>query len=241
MAVFETTEELEIKVTENHRLKSMSSVKEALLLASPWPPPPSNQLNNNKYFVSQVQSNLSSSQQNYNQVAAVESTISYAVETSTITSSQAVAAVNKYFVSNVSLLSIENVTNNMPSTVSTAKTRSKPTVNPLSALHKNKTVQQQHHHHHQHGKTNGSASTGRTHFQIAQKQLTLSKNIRTEPPPMLNHILDSLSVSNSKHLHHDHRFVTHESKKKIRFRKCFMYIFNETNIIGKVFSIFLRV
>ncbi|XP_031616877.1 putative uncharacterized protein DDB_G0268364, partial [Contarinia nasturtii] len=233
VAIFKTTEALEVKVTENHQLKSMSSIKEALLLASPWPPPPVNQLNN-KYFVNQVQSNLSSSQQNSNQVTEAESTIPYAVETSTITTSQAVAAVNKYFVSNASLLSIENVTHNSFSTVSSSKTLSKTTLNPLSILNKNKTVQQQqqHHHHQQHGKTNGSTSTGRTHFQIAQKQLTLSKNIRTEPPPMLNHILDSLSVS---HLHHDHRFVHMKVK---RFRKCFVYILNGTHIIDKVFSAF---
>lgn len=176
------------------------------MLASPLPPPVANQLNN-KYFVNQVQSNLSNSLQNIDQT--VISNAHGIVETSTIATSQASVGINKYFVNNVSLLSIENVTpNGGPSTLlppsSFSKSRFKTTVNPLSASNKNKTVQ---HHHHHHGKTNGSTSTGRTHFQIAQKHLTLSKNIRTEPPPMLNHILDSLSVSNSKHLHHDHRFV----------------------------------
>lgn len=168
----------------------MSSIKEA----SPWPP---NQLNN-KYFVNQVQSNLSIQLQNSNQTIELNG---QAVETSTIATSQAAAGFNKYFVSNVSLLSTENVTHHESSTLLPSKTRFKTTTNPLTAS-KNKTVQ----HHHHHGKTNGSAI--RTHFQIAQKQLSLSKNIRTEPPPMLNHILDSLSVSNSKHLHHDHRFVS---------------------------------
>lgn len=65
-------------------------------------------------------------------------------------------------------------------------------------------------HQHYNVKVNGSTNrTGSTHFQIAQKQLILTKNVHTEPPPMLNHILDSLSVSNSKHLHHDSRFVFH--------------------------------
>lgn len=182
----------------------MSSMNEAVMLASPWPPPVANQLNN-KYFVNQVQSNSNSPLQNSNQTVA--SSAYGIVETSTIATSQVAVGGNKYFVSNVSLLSIESVTQSSgPSTLSSSsssKTRSKATVNPLSASNKNKTVQ----HHHHRGKTNGSSSTGRTHFQIAQKQLTLSKNIRTEPPPMLNHILDSLSVSNSKHLHHDHRFV----------------------------------
>lgn len=179
------------------------------MLASPWPPPVvANQLNN-KYFVNQVQSNLSAALQESNQTVA--SNAHDSVETSTIASSQVVAPANKYFVSNLSLLSLEDVTPS-PSTLAPShsspsplsKSRFKATVNPLTASNKNKTIQQHHHHH---GKTNGSTSGGRTHFQIAQKQLTLSKNIRTEPPPMLNHILDSLSVSNSKHLHHDNRFV----------------------------------
>lgn len=184
----------------------MSSIKEALLLASPWPPPASNQLNN-KYFVNQVQSNLSSTLESSNRQATM---MESDVDTSTVTTSRASVENHKYFVSNVSLLTLENVTDSESSTLS-PKSRFKTTSNPLSMANKNKTVQQlqqqQHHHHHHHGKTNGSTSANRTHFQIAQMQLSLSKNIRTEPPPMLNHILDSLSVSNSKHLHHDHRFV----------------------------------
>lgn len=169
------------------------------MLVSPWPPP-SNQLNN-KYFVNQVQSNLSSSNE-----AAIASNAN-AAETSTVATSHAAIETNKYFVSNVSLLSIESEMNSNSSTISptnSSKSRLKTTLNPLMATNRTKPVQ----HHHHHGKTNGSTSANRTHFQIAQKQLTLSKNVRTEPPPMLNHILDSLSVSNSKHLHHDHRFVS---------------------------------
>lgn len=166
------------------------------MLVSPWPLP-SNHLNN-KYFVNQVQSNLSS----FNEAATAN-----AVETSTVATNRAAIETNKYFVSNVSLLSIESEINVNSSTISplnSTKSRFKTTSDPLLATNRTKTAQHQQHHH---GKTNGSTSANRTHFQIAQKQLTLSKNIRTEPPPMLNHILDSLSVSNSKHLHHDHRFV----------------------------------
>ncbi|XP_055309756.1 uncharacterized protein LOC129573352 isoform X2 [Sitodiplosis mosellana] len=206
-----STQALESEVTETHQFKSMSSIKEALMLVSPWPPPVvANQLNN-KYFVNQVQSNLSTTLLDSNHSAT--SNGQGIVETSTVATIQAAVGANKYFVSNVSLLSIEDVTqssstlSSSSSSSSLSKSRFKATVNPLSASNKNKTVQQQHHHHH--GKTNGSAPSSRTHFQIAQKQLTLSKNIRTEPPPMLNHILDSLSVSNSKHLHHDHRYGPH--------------------------------
>lgn len=190
-------------MAENQRLKSMSSIKEASsMLESPWPVP-ANPLNN-KYFVSQVQSNLSSTSQNSNQTAASNAN---PIETSTVATSRAAAETNKYFVSNVSLLTTENVTHDEISTMLPTllpRSRFKTTASPLLASNRNKTVQ----HHHHHAKANGSSSANRTHFQIAQKQLTLSKNIRTEPPPMLNHILDSLSVSNSKHLHHDHRFVT---------------------------------
>lgn len=231
-ALLGTTQALEIVVTETHRFKSMSSIKEALMLASPLLPPVANQLNN-KYFVNQVQSNLSNTLQNIDQT--VISNAHGIVETSTVATSQASVGANKYFVSNVSLLSIENVTSNggpstslpLLSSPSSSKSRFKTTVNPLSASNKNKTVQ----HHHHHGKTNGSASTGRTHFQIAQKQLTLSKNIRTEPPPMLNHILDSLSVSNSKHLHHGHRFVYFYLQNDWGSILC-VYISDETKSIG---------
>lgn len=192
-------------MSENHRFKSMSSIKEAQLLASPQSPP-ANQLNN-KFFVNQVQSNLSSSLENSNRTAALSDNVDVdddgAVITSPATTSRPAAIeTHKYFTSNVSLLTIENGTNSESTTLS-PKSRFKMTTNPFGTANKNKTIQ----HHQHHGKTNGSASGGRTHFQIAQKQLSLSKNIRTEPPPMLNHILDSLSVSNSKHLHHDHRFV----------------------------------
>lgn len=199
-----TTQALDIEKMENFRLKSMSSMNEAVMVVSPWPPP-SNQLNN-KYFVNQVQSNLSSS----NEAASdsVASATNTTVETSTVATSRAAIEANKYFVSNVSLLSIVNEAHSNVSTISptiSSKSRLKSTLNPSMATNRTKTVA---HHHHHHGKTNGSTAANRTHFQIAQKQLTLSKNIRTEPPPMLNHILDSLSVSNSKHLHHDHRFVS---------------------------------
>lgn len=206
-AISKTTQALNIQVTENldenRQLKSMSSTKEAsreaLMLASPWPPSPANQLNN-KYFVNQVQSNLSSVLQNSNETDASNVVIESTIPTN--------HAANKYFVSNVSLLSIGNVTESGSSTMSPFKSRIKTTTNPLFASNINKTIQQQQNNHHHTIKSNGSLSTGRTHFQIAQKQLTLSKNVRTEPPPMLNHILDSLSVSNSKHLHHDQRFVS---------------------------------
>lgn len=185
----------------------MSSINEAMMLVTSWPPP-ANQLNN-KYFVNQVQSNLSSSNEAASD-SVVSTTNGTVVETSTVATSRTVIETNKYFVSNVSLLSLENEAHSNASTISptiSSKSRLKSTSNQSSmAMNRTKTVA---HHHHHHGKTNGSTAANRTHFQIAQKQLTLSKNIRTEPPPMLpNHILDSLSVSNSKHLHHDHRFVS---------------------------------
>lgn len=209
------TQSLDVDVAENHRFKSMSSKKE------PWPSPAASNQLNNKYFVNQVQSNSSPS--NVDELLMVTANPDAIDDVPTIATSRTVQSIehhNKYFTSNASSLSsIEagEQQQTSPAVTMSPKSRLKSTLNPSAVLNRTKTGS--HHHHHQHGKNaaaagvaavpapTATAAANRTHFQIAQKQLTLSKNIRTEPPPMLNHILDSLSVSNSKHLHHDHRFV----------------------------------
>lgn len=168
------------------KLESMSSIKEELVS-------PAKQLNN-KYFVNRIQSNTT-----VDPIGILDVT--------TMAPSITIKA-NKYFVNNVSLMSKEIMMGSNSSTSSTSTKTNSETVKsipsntkPTNATSIAKKTQ---------NKVNGSISSGRlasSHFQIAQKQLILSKNSRTEPPPMLNHILDSLSVSNSKHLHHDHRFV----------------------------------
>lgn len=152
--------------------------------ASPWPPPAA-QLNN-KYFVNQAQTHTIH--------------INGSSKMPTNTNNSTGMKMNKYFASKNTV----SITDEMNQ--ATAST-------PLTKLHIRTTTttsitNTKHQHHNV--KVNGSTGrTGSTHFQIAQKQLILSKNVHTEPPPMLNHILDSLSVSNSKHLHHDSRFVFH--------------------------------
>lgn len=222
-AISDTTQSLDDvnTVVENHRFKSMSSKKE------PWPSPAASNQLNNKYFVNQVQSNFNSSQSNVDEMSMVTENSNAIDVTSTIATSRTVQSIehhNKYFTRNAtSLSSIESPTQISPAVTALPKSRLKSTLNPSAVLNRTKTGSHHHHHNHQqHGKNAAAAAAApatltatpatttaanRTHFQIAQKQLTLSKNIRTEPPPMLNHILDSLSVSNSKHLHHDHRFV----------------------------------
>lgn len=192
----------------------------------PWPSPAASNQLNNKYFVNQVKSNLNSSATNIDdELPMMTANPNHFDAIPTIATSRTVHSAeqhHKYFTSNASSQSsIETGTQISPATLS-PKSRIKSTLSPSAVSNRTKTGQ--HHHHHQHGKNGAAAgaaaapaviaatsstttTTNRTHFQIAQKQLTLSKNIRTEPPPMLNHILDSLSVSNSKHLHHDHRFV----------------------------------
>lgn len=227
----DTTQSLDVDAAVaagNHRFKSMSSKKE------PWPSPAASNQLNNKYFVNQVQSNSSPS--NVDEMLMVTANPDAIDDVPTIATSRTVQSIehhNKYFTSNASSLSsIETGEQQQtsPAVTMSPKSRSKSTLNPSAVLNRTKTGS--HHHHHQHGKNAGAAAAAgavavpastpttaanRTHFQIAQKQLTLSKNIRTEPPPMLpNHILDSLSVSNSKHLHHDHRFVLkHHSLSKL--------------------------
>lgn len=150
--------------------------------ASPWPPP-ANQLNN-KYFVNQAQTHT------------IHTNGSFEMPTNTNISTK--TKVNKYFASK-NTVSITDEMNQIITTTPSTKLHILPTtITPITNTK----------HQHHNAKVNGSTSrTGSTHFQIAQKQLILSKNVHTEPPPMLNHILDSLSVSNSKHLHHDSRFV----------------------------------
>lgn len=217
----DTTRSPDVDAVESHRFKSMPSKKE------PWPSPaPSNQLNN-KYFVNQVQSNSSPSILDDEMSMVTENPDANDGLPTIATSRTAVQSIehhNKYFTSNVSSLSSAETTGKhqlsptqaSPAVTMSPKSRLKSTLNPSAVLNRTKTGS--HHHHHQHGKNAAAAAApvatattataaNRTHFQIAQKQLTLSKNIRTEPPPMLNHILEALSVSNSKHLHHDHRFV----------------------------------
>lgn len=213
----DATQSLDVDTIENHRFKSMSSKKE------PWPSPAASNQLNNKYFVNQVQSNSSQSNiDGMSMITAIPDAIDGIPTIATSRTVQSIEHHNKYFTSNSSLSSVESSekqhqpspTQISPAVTMSPKSRFKSTLNPSAVLNRTKTGS--HHHHHQHGKTAAAApvatattatAANRTHFQIAQKQLTLSKNIRTEPPPMLNHILDSLSVSNSKHLHHDHRFV----------------------------------
>lgn len=168
------------------KLESMSSIKEELVSST-------KQINN-KYFVNRIQSNTTVDSKGILDITTMAPSI-------TINA-------NKYFVNNVSLMSKEIMMGSNLSTSSTSTKTNSETVKSISSNTKptNATSIARK----IHSKVNGSMSSGRlasSHFQIAQKQLILSKNMRTEPPPMLNHILDSLSVSNSKHLHHDHRFV----------------------------------
>lgn len=169
-----------VKIENKQQQQELESIATKLEAnASPWPPP-AKQLNN-KYFVNQAQTRT------------IQNNGSAEMPTNTTDTK-----VNKYFASKntVSLTDEMNqITESMPSTKSHIwTTTDTPITNTKHPPH-NVIV-------------NGSTSrTGSTHFQIAQKQLILSKNVHTEPPPMLNHILDSLSVSNSKHLHHDQRFV----------------------------------
>lgn len=164
----------------------MASIKEEIV--SSWPPLA--EQSHNKFFANRLPSRTQQSAQN---------------ESSDSTSPATIIQVNKYFVSNVS--SIRNVNgtpaNGIPSTAPSIKAHAK---------HRNGT-----HSSVMHKSPNGTVSstavlakpnrTALTHFQIGQTQLIQSKNIRTESPPKMNDILESLSVSSSKHLHHDHRYV----------------------------------
>lgn len=176
---------------QQQQLESIASKMEEN--ASPWPPP-AKQLNN-KYFVNQAQTRT------------IQNNGSSEMPTNTTDTK-----VNKYFArkNTVSLTDeINQITESMPSTKLHIWTTTDTPITNTKYPHHNAIV-------------NGSTSrTGSTHFQIAQKQLILSKNVHTEPPPMLNHILDSLSVSNSKHLHHDSRFVL-----RIQFYFCIFFILN---------------
>lgn len=152
--------------------------------ASPWPSP-AKQLNN-KYFVNQAQTHT------------IHINGSSKMPTNTNITND--TKLNIYFASK-NTVSITDEMNQIIATMPSLKSHIwTTTITPITNTK----------HQHHNVKVNGSTGrTGSTHFQIAQKQLILSKNVHTEPPPMLNHILDSLSVSNSKHLHHDSRYVFH--------------------------------
>lgn len=170
----------------NIELESMASIKEEIV--SSWPPLA--EQSHNKFFANRLSSRTQQATQN---------------ESSDSTSPATIVQLNKYFVSNVS--SIRHVDGTapyeIPSTASSMKAHAKQRNGTHSAvLHKSPNA------------TVSSASvlvkpnrTALTHFQIGQTQLIQSKNIRTESPPKMNDILESLSVSSSKHLHHDHRYV----------------------------------
>lgn len=198
----EFTEAFDAQVIENTKTKlvSMSSKRKDYTQASPWPPP-AKQLNN-KYFVNQLQINDIDSVNTSNGADHLPTEANKS---------------NKYFMNNISLSADgAPMTNILSATSSPSKsqmrtiTTDKPNLFVSAASDTKITKSIQHHHHNHSAKVNGTATQSRTsstHFEIAQKQLVLSKNVPAEPKPMLNHILDSLSVSNSKHLHHDHRFV----------------------------------
>lgn len=177
-----------VKLTNGKQVPEQDEIAQV----SPWPPPPANQLNN-KYF---VQTNAISSDLNSSLIVTSDMT--------SMINDSATFMSNKYFTKNnnhnISLSAIEQNNNRLTTQSTTVKNT---IINDANNLTKH------HHQHHSNAKTTNSTvtRTSSSHFQIAQKQLVLLKNVHTEPPPMLNHILESLSVSNSKHLHHDHRFV----------------------------------
>lgn len=190
----------------------MSSIQESLILAaSAWPSPPLQRLTMNKYFVNQEHTN--SSDNSIDNSTNVSN--NNAIEQTKMINSSSIINTNKYFVSNVSLMSNENVMDRNRLVSSTMSPTIAPTSAPVSKKKTKDSLSSTPPKTSGGGaanqllnvKTNGTGRATSTHFQIAQKQLTLSKNTRTEPPPQLNHILDSLSVSNSKHLHHDNRQV----------------------------------
>lgn len=174
-------------------LESMSSTKEEIV-----PPTSGSQQAHNKYFPNRMPIHTISPDER--------------PESGELTTPATVIHVNKYFASNMSSISNvrpTSIDDGLPSTISANKAHSR---------HRNGT----------HKSTNATSSssassassmsvssaslpkanrTTATHFQIGQKQLVLAKNMHTEPPPKMNDILESLSVSSSKHLHHDHRYV----------------------------------
>lgn len=171
---------------ESIAFDSMPSISDGIVSAQP---PSAKQHSHSKFFTNRLHSHPVPLAPN----ATVGST----------TPATVVQHVNKYFVSNVSSMA------HAKPTVIDSPATAMPSMRPHSK-HRNGTV---------HAKLPNVAApvspsaapkanrTTATHFQIGQKQLILTKSVHTEPPPKMNDILESLSVSSSKHMHHDHRYV----------------------------------